>query len=315
MARAVRIKRFRKALVTGGAGFIGSHLCEGLLKEGLKVVVLDNLSMGKKKNVPKKATLIVGDVLDCNLVNSIISRDVDIVFHEAAIVSIRGSTKNFYTDAMNNIMGTLNILHASIEFGVKKLVYASSMAVYADNVKETPIPEEYKKEPISPYGLSKLASENYLSLIAKSNQIDIIVLRYFNTFGERQTFTPYVGVITIFINQLLRGESPIIFGDGEQTRDFIHVKDIVQANLKAMNADSHWGVFNVGTGVGTTVNGIANALRLKINPEIHPVHTDAKPEELRYSVADITKIKAQFDFRPQYNIEDSLDLVIKQYIP
>jgi UDP-glucose 4-epimerase len=310
----VNLKRYRRALVTGGAGFIGSHLCEGLLKEGLEVVVLDNLSMGKKENVPQNATLIVGDVLDFDLVNSIISQGVDIVFHEAAIVSIRESVKNFYNDAMNNIMGTLNILRASIEFKVKKLIYASSMAVYSDNSKHFPVTEDYTKGPISPYGLSKLASENYLSFMVKSNDIDIIVLRYFNTFGERQTFTSYVGVITIFINKLLRGESPVIFGDGEQTRDFIYVKDIVRANLKAMNADLHWGVFNVGTGVGTTVNGIANMLQSKINPKIEPVYTDAKPGELRYSVADIKKIKAQLNFTPQYNIEDSIDLVIKQYI-
>jgi UDP-glucose 4-epimerase len=314
VAKVVDLKRYRKALVTGGAGFIGSHLCEGLLKEGLEVVVLDNLSMGKKENVPEGSTLIVGDVLDFDLVNSIISRGVDVVFHEAAIVSIRESVKNFYNDAMNNIMGTLNILRASIEFKVKKLVYASSMAVYNDNPKHFPVTEDYTKDPMSPYGLSKLASENYLSLMAKSNDIDIIVLRYFNTFGERQTFTPYVGVITIFINKLLRGESPVIFGDGEQTRDFIYVKDIVQANLKAMNADLHWGVFNVGTGVGTTVNEIANILCSKINPDIGPVYTDSKPEELHYSVANIKKIKTQLNFTPQYNIEDSIDLVIKRYI-
>ena len=310
----MNLKRYRRALVTGGAGFIGSHLCEGLLKEGLEVVVLDNLSTGKKENVPQNATLIVGDVLDFDLVNSIISQGVDIVFHEAAIVSIRESVKNFYNDAMNNIMGTLNILRASIEFKVKKLVYASSMAVYSDNFKHFPVTEDYTKDPMSPYGLSKLASENYLSLMAKSNDIDIIVLRYFNTFGERQTYTPYVGVITIFINKLLKSESPIIFGGGEQTRDFIYVKDIVQANIKAMNADLHWGVFNVGTGVGTTVNEIANTLRLKINPDIGPVYTDSKPEELHYSVADITKIKAQLDFTPRYNIKNSIDLVIRQYI-
>jgi UDP-glucose 4-epimerase len=222
--------------------------------------------------------------------------------------------KNFYNDAMNNIMGTLNILRASIEFKVRKLVYASSMAVYSDNPKHFPVTEDYTKVPISPYGLSKLASENYLSLMVKSTDIDIIVLRYFNTFGERQTITPYVGVINIFINKLLRQESPVIFGDGEQTRDFIYVKDIVQANINAMKADLHWGVFNVGTGVGTTVNEIANILCNKINPLVEPIHTDGRPEELRYSVANISKIKSQLGFTPEYNIKDSIDLLIKQYI-
>lgn len=306
-------KVYRKALVTGGAGFIGSHLCDVLLKEGLEVVVLDNLSMGKKENVPKNVRLVVGDILDMDTVNAILSQEIDIVFHEAAIVSIRDSVRNFHNDAMNNIMGTLNILRASLEFKVKKLIYASSMAVYSDHPESTPIAEDYAKAPVSPYGLSKLTSENYLSLMAKEDDIDIVVLRYFNTFGERQTFTPYVGVITIFINRLLRGESPIIFGDGEQIRDYIYVKDVVQANLRAMNADLHYGVFNVGTGVGTTVNEIADILCRRINPKIKPRHTDARPEELRYSVADISSIGKSLGFSPMHNFQDSIDMVINQY--
>jgi len=149
--------------------------------------------------------------------------------------------------------------------------------------------------------------------MARSEDIDIIALRYFNTFGDRQTFTPYVGVITIFINRLLRGETPIIFGDGGQMRDFIYVKDIVQANIKAMNAELHYGVFNVGTGVGTTVNAIADILCRRINPQIKPRYTDARLEELRYSVADISSIGKRLGFSPMHNIQDSMDTVINQY--
>ncbi len=306
-------KKFKKALVTGGAGFIGSHLMAGLLNEGMKVVALDNLSMGKKENVPQGASLVVGDVLDYESLRSVLESGIDIVFHEAAIVSIRESAKNFYNDAMTNIMGTLNVLRACMEFGVKKLVFASSMAVYGDSPERVPIPEGEREKPIAPYGLSKQASERYLSLMAESNPIDVICLRYFNTYGENQSYTPYVGVITIFANRLMKGEAPLIFGDGNQTRDFVYVKDIVDANIKAMYADIHRGIFNVGTGTGTTVRQIAEILIDKINPAITPIYSDAVPGELIYSVADISRIKKELNFSPRYSIRDSIDKVLNQY--
>ncbi len=306
-------KKFRKALVTGGAGFIGSHLMRGLLNEGLEAAALDNLSMGKKENIPAGGRLVVGDILDYEALKSVLSDGVDIVFHEAAIVSIRASAKNFYNDAMTNIMGTLNVLRACMESGVKKLVFASSMAVYGDSPQRAPVAEGELEEPISPYGLSKQASEKYLCLMAESNPIDVICLRYFNTYGENQTYTPYVGVITIFANRLLKGEPPVIFGDGNQTRDFIYVGDIVQANIKAMYADMHRGIFNVGTGVGTTVNQIARLLIEKINPAITPEFSEAVPGELNYSVADISKIRSELDFVPRHSIQDTISRVLEQY--
>lgn len=306
-------KKFRKALVTGGAGFIGSHLVNSLLNKGIDVVVLDNLSMGRKENVPDGARLIVGDVLDYDALTSALNDGIDIVFHEAAIVSIRESAKNFYNDAMTNIMGTLNVLRASIDCGVKKMVFASSMAVYGDSPDKTPVAEGDNEQPIAAYGLSKLSSEQYLLLMAESNPIDIICLRYFNTFGENQTYTPYVGVITIFANRLFKGEPPVIFGDGNQTRDFIYVKDIVEANIKAMYADIHKGIFNVGTGIGTSVNQIAKLLIDRINPGIKPVYTNAGPGELLYSVADTRKIRDKLNFSPGYSIQDSINKVLDQY--
>lgn len=305
-------RQYKTALVTGGAGFIGSHLSRQLLEEGLRVVVLDNLSVGKKENVPEGAELIVGDILDQEMVNSVFSKGIDIVFHEAAIVTIRNSVKNFYNDAMTNIMGTLNILRASLEFGVKKLVFASSMAVYSDNPDPSPVPETHSMVPIAPYGLSKLTSENYLSHFAETSDLDIVCLRYFNTYGENQTYTPYVGVVTIFINKLIKGESPVIFGDGNQIRDFVYVKDIVQANMKAMSSDVHFGIFNIGTGKGTSVNEIAQILCSRINPHITPVYTDAVKGELRYSVADISSAQELLGFQPECRLEDHIDRVIEQ---
>lgn len=304
---------YKCALVTGGAGFIGSHLSKRLLEEGLRVIVLDNLSVGKRENVPDGAELIVGDILNKTVVDSVFRKGIDIVFHEAAIVTIRDSVSNFYHDAMTNIMGTLNILRASLEFGVKKFIFASSMAVYSDKSSLSPVSENDDKTPIAPYGLSKLTSESYLLYFARTKNLDIICLRYFNTYGENQTFTPYVGVITIFVNKLLKGESPVIFGDGEQVRDFVYVGDIVQANIKAMSSDIHFGIFNVGTGKGTSVNNIAKLLCEKINPDIHPVYAEADKSELRYSIADISEIKNLLGFSPECSLDDYIIRVIKQY--
>ena len=305
--------QFKTALVTGGAGFIGSHLTKKLIEEGLHVIVLDNLSVGKKENLPNKAELIVGDIMDEELVNSIFNRGIDVVFHEAAIVTIRESVKNFYGDAMTNIMGTLNILRASMASGVKKLVFASSMAVYSDKSDQQPVSENNDKTPIAPYGLSKLTSENYLLHFAGSNALDILCLRYFNTYGENQTFTPYVGVITIFVNRLLKGEPPVIFGDGKQVRDFVYVEDIVQANIKAMYSNIHFGIFNVGTGIGTSVNEVAKILCEIINPQIEPEYSGTAEGELRYSVADISEIEDRLGFKPECRLQDNIDRVIKQY--
>ncbi len=306
-------KQFKTALVTGGAGFIGSHLCKRLLEEGMKVIVLDNLSVGKKENVPDGAELVVGDILDKKLIDSVFSKGIDVVFHEAAIVTIRESVKNFYDDAMTNIMGTLNILRASLEFGVKKLIFASSMAVYGDKLDQTSISETDNMVPIAPYGLSKLTSEQYLEHMSKATDLEVICLRYFNTYGENQTYTPYVGVITIFVNKLLNGESPVIFGDGNQVRDFVYVGDIIQANIKAMYSDIKFGIFNVGTGDGTSVNEIADILCRKINPEMKPEFANTVKGELRYSVADISRTKKLLDFKPECRIEDFIVRVIDQY--
>jgi UDP-glucose 4-epimerase len=300
----------RRALVTGGAGFIGSHLAEALLSEGLEVVVLDDLSMGKRENVPEGAELVEGDVRSADAVRRAL-RGVDIVFHEAARVSIRLSVKEFYDDAETNLMGTLNLLRCLPATEVRKLVYASSMAVYAEATSPEPIAESYQTAPISPYGVSKLASEKYCMLFSSDTGVGCHVLRYFNTYGPRQTLTPYVGVITIFARRLLDGESPVIFGDGEQTRDFVYVGDVAEANLTAMRSEIPRGIYNVGTGIPTSVNRIAELLRNEIAPDIEPRHAEAHPGELRYSVADVSRITRELGFRPEARLEDRIGEVVR----
>jgi UDP-glucose 4-epimerase len=301
--------RYRRALVTGGAGFIGSHLVERLMHEGLQVVVLDNLSVGKRENVPVGAEFVLGDVNDSDAVTRAMS-DVDVVFHLAARVSIRASVTGFYEDAQTNLMGTLNVLRVCAAHGVKKFVYASSMAVYADAPQPFPLPEAYETAPISPYGVAKLACERYAALVAGQSGFDAVALRYFNTYGPRQTFTPYVGVITIFIQRLLRGEPPLIFGDGEQCRDFVYVGDVVEGTLRAMSSDVHNEVFNIGSGVGTSVNQVAALLCARLHPDLAPIHVAEHPGELRNSVADIQKARQMLGYEPRSRLEDRIDEII-----
>ncbi len=303
--------RYKKALVTGGAGFIGSHLARELLRHNLEVVVIDNLLTGKREKVPPAAEFIKGDILNTELIERITSQ-VDIVFHLAAVVSVRSSVREFYPDAQTNIMGTLNLLQAAIKSKrVRKFIYASSMAVYADSSHPSPIDETYTTEPLSPYGVSKLASEKYVLRVGRQKNFDTVILRYFNTYGPGQTFTPYVGVITIFINRLLAGKPPIIFGDGEQRRDFIYVGDVVEATIQAMEEDVTGEICNVGTGITTSVNEIAQLLCAKIAPGIKPVHAEEQPGELRNSIADISKASRILKFSSKFRIEEKIDEVIE----
>ncbi len=300
---------YKKALVTGGAGFIGSRIARALLNEGLEVHVLDDLSMGKRENVPHGAGFFQGDVCSRGDVEAALE-GADIVFHEAARVSIRSSIENFYEDVQTNLMGTVNLLRCCVGSGVKKFVFASSMAVYADCDSPVRVSEDYAKRPISPYGISKLASEKYCLQTSENHGLDCHVLRYFNTYGIGQTFTPYVGVITIFINRLLDGKEPMIYGDGEQRRDFIHVDDIVSANLLSMKSRVQRGIYNVGTGTDTSVNEIARLLCKKIDSSISPVHVDEHPGELRCSIADISRARDELTFHPRESLNERIDEVI-----
>jgi len=296
-------------LVTGGAGFIGSYVSRLLIARGWQVTVLDDLSMGKRENVPEGARLIVDDVCNPNTVrNAIVG--IDVVFHLAAVVSIRVSMEEFYHDAEVNLLGTLNLLQACAERGISKFVYASSMAVYADSPVAVPVSEDYHLAPISPYGIAKLASEQYILQVGKQFKFDTVALRYFNTYGAGQTFTPYVGVITIFIRHLLERQVPVIFGDGEQRRDFVHVEDVAAATVAAAERGVSDTVINVGTGIATSVNQIAATLSAKIAPDITPVHDAAQPGELRNSIADISRARQLLGYEPERRLETDLDDVI-----
>lgn len=300
-------------LVTGGAGFIGSHLCEALLKRRYKVRVLDDLSVGKRENVPADCEFVQGNILDRTVLDSAV-QGVTHICHEAARVTIRGSLEKFYEDAETNLMGTLQLLKSAAKNKVQRFIYASSMAVYADSRQPVPVDETYSQVPASPYGIAKLAAEQYVLMVGHELGLQPAVLRYFNTFGTRQTYTPYVGVITIFITQLLKKNGITIFGDGEQRRDFVHVSDIVKANLLALeNENAVNNIFNVGTGHGTSVNELAAMLISKIYPDAKIQHELARAEELRYSIADISKARNLLGYVPETNLSAQISEVI-QYL-
>ncbi len=296
-------------LVTGGAGFIGSHLCDALLAQGRRVRVLDDFSTGRAENVDPRCEVIEADLGDRGALLAGM-QDADVVFHLAARVTIRGSVDHFEDDARTNLMGTLAVLAAAGEQRVRRLVFASSMGVYADSPEGLLAGEDHPQEPISPYGISKLAAERYVLKVAPQLGVEPVALRLFNTYGTRQGYTPYVGVITIFVTRLLQGESLVIFGDGQQCRDFVHVSDVVQANLLAMETEAVGEAFNVGTGRATTVLEVADLLRQALCPEAEVAYEPARPEELRYAVADVTKARRLLGYEPRCRIEDHIGEVI-----
>lgn len=295
--------------MTGGAGFIGSNIAEKLLQRGIETVVLDDLSVGKEENIPENAEFIKGDICDPEIVEKALT-GVDVVFHEAARVSIRDSFRGFIEDAKTNVMGTVNILNRMEGGGVKKFVYASSMAAYGD-ARYLPIDENHPLEPTSPYGVSKLASEKYILCFCKHLGVDPIILRYFNTYGPKQTFSPYVGVITIFIQKLLRDEDLPIFGDGNQVRDFINVEDVATANLMAMDYSGASQIFNVGTGVGTSVNSLARILQETMKKKVGLDYLPLQPGEPSSSIADIRLTKKELGFAPKWSLNEKLPEVIE----
>lgn len=300
---------YKNALITGGAGFIGGHIAHRLVDAGRNVKVLDNLSVGRKENLPDSAELIVGDIRDTEILKSAFE-NVDVVFHLAAKVSIRLAVDEFHDDADINLIGTLKVLKAARDAGVKKLVYASSMAIYG-NPDYSPQDESHPKRPTSPYGVSKLASEKYISILAPLWGIDFINLRLFNTYGPRQTPSPYVGVITIFIRNILSGEQVKIFGDGKQKRDFIYVGDVARAFDLAASSDVSGITLNVGTGIPTDVNTIADILINRLDKNAKPVNTPPVAGEPGDSLADISLAQSMIGFSAEYGIDEKIDEAIE----
>jgi UDP-glucose 4-epimerase len=301
----------RAVLVTGGAGFIGTHLVHALLQRGLKVTVFDNLSVGLRDKLPSGADFVLGDVTDLQAVQKAMT-DHDAVVHLAARVAIRSSFDFAVEDTHTNVVGTAAVMRAAQRSGsVRRVVAASSMAVYADSPTPTPITELHPTAPISPYGISKLALEQLVHGMAAGAGITSAVLRLFNTYGEGQALSPYVGVVTIFTNALKRGTAPTIFGGGTQCRDFVHVDDVVQGFVRAIDSDVSGETFNIGTGCATSVNQVFEMVQAALGLCVQAAHAPAADGELRYSIADIAKAGRLLGYAPQSLLAQTLPSVVR----
>jgi UDP-glucose 4-epimerase len=302
-----------RVLVTGGAGFIGSHVAEAFLAQGHQVWVLDDLSRGKPANVPAAAELVVGDIAGSSVRD--LFRDVrfDVVSHHAAQVDVRFSVMNPAEDARINGLGLLNLSEAAREVGTRRFVYVSSGGVVYGEPEQRPTPESAPKLPLSPYGVTKLAGEHYLHYYRRVHGLEYVALRYANVYGPRQDPHGEAGVVAIFASRLLENVPLTIYGDGEQTRDYVFVGDVVAANLLAVELEVpavasglDEVAFNVGTSVATTVNELASALERIAGRRPGREHRAGRAGELQHSLLDCTRLR-RLGWSPRHSLEQGLE--------
>jgi UDP-glucose 4-epimerase len=305
-----------KALVTGGAGFIGSNLVERLLREGRAVRVLDNFATGRRENLAAldgKFELVEGDIQSYERVHNAV-RGCEVVFHQAALPSVPRSIQDPLTSNAANVTGTLNVLLAARDEGVERVVYASSSSAYGDS-PELPKRESMPALPISPYAVAKLAGEGYCRAFCEVYGLQTVALRYFNVFGPRQDpQSQYAAVIPRFILAFLAGQPPVVYGDGEQSRDFTYVDNVVEANLHAAQADRVAGrVFNVATGSRISLNAMLDQLRSLTGRAIEAEYVPSRAGEVKHSLADISEATARLGYRPQVDFAQGLRMTFNWY--
>lgn len=305
-------------LVTGGAGFIGSHIVERLVRDGADVTVLDDLSTGRRENlrdVRDRVRFVRGSVARFEACRRAM-QGVDYVLHQAAVTSVPRSTRNPVAAHQSNVTGTLNILLAAHEAKVRRVVYAGSTAAYGD-AAELPNHEALLPRPLSAYAASKLAGEAYCQAFWRTHGLETVVLRYFNIFGPRQSLeSQYGAVVPLFIAAALRGDPPVIFGDGGQTRDFTFVTNVVEANLLACHAPTEQavgGVFNIGYGSATSICELWQRIASAVGVDIEPLHDTARAGDVRHSVASIERAREQLGYTPAVNLDQGLTRTIAYY--
>ena len=303
-------------LVTGGAGFIGSHLCHALVARGLRVRAFDNLSTGALANLyglEAEMDFVEADVTDLGALTQAM-RGVDFVLHQAALPSVSRSIEQPLASHAANATGTLNVLIAAHEAGVRRVVYASSSSVYGDSAA-LPKRESMAAAPISPYAAAKLTGEHYCHVFHRLHGLEVVVLRYFNVFGPRQDCdSPYAAVIPRFIKSLLAGEPPTVYGDGEQSRDFTYVGNVVQANLLALTVpDAAGGVFNIACQKAITLNQLYRAVQGALQVIIPPRYAPARPGEARHSLADISRAESVLGYQPIIDLQEGLQRTVRYW--
>jgi nucleoside-diphosphate-sugar epimerase len=309
---------FDSVLVTGGSGFIGSHTVDALLEKGAKVWVLDDLSTGSLLNLKRwkndsKFHLTRGTVTNRRTVETLV-RKVDSIIHLGAIVSPFISTRQPELTNRVNVDGTLNVLRTGLKGGIQRIVFASSSSVYG-NTRRTRVSEDVPLNPTTPYGVSKMSAEKYCQVFYNTYGLETVSLRYFNVYGPRQSANPYSGVIAIFASRLLTGRRPIIYGDGNQTRDFINVEDVARANILALQSRRGFGeALNVGTGMATSVKALCYLLEtITMTRHIPPVCVKERPSDIRDSCANISKTKTCLGFRPRVDLKTGLRSLVHSF--
>jgi len=305
-------------LVTGGAGFIGSHLVERLVRDGADVTVLDDLSTGRREHIRAlrdRIRFLRGDAARLEMCRRAM-QGVDYVLHQAAVTSVPRSTRNPVAAHQANVTGTLNILLAAREAKVRRVVFAGSTAAYGD-ATELPTHEAVLPRPLSAYAASKLAGEAYCQAFWRTHGLETVVLRYFNIFGPRQSLeSQYGAVVPLFIAAALRGEPPVIYGDGGQTRDFTFVKNVVEANLLACHAPAEQAageVFNIGYGTAISIQELWRLVAKLVGVEMEPQYDAARAGDVRHSVASITRANERLGYIPMVNLEEGLQLTVAYF--
>jgi len=308
-----------RVLVTGGAGFIGSHLVDRLIERGDEVVVIDNLSQGRKENINPKAKFYKKDIRDSGLEKIFRKYSFDVLFHAAAQVSIRASIENPPLDASINIQGSLNLFELSRKYGVRKVVYTSSVAVYGEP-QYLPCDEDHPIAPLSPYGVTKSSVEEYLYVYRTNYDIDYSIIRYPNVYGPRQSHTGEAGVIAIFSSKMLKGERVVINGSGDQERDFLFIDDAIDASLSIIDLPIRKGhidptnlIFNLGTGKSVSVNNLFEILSKITNYTLNPLYGPPRKGEIYQMQVNATRVKKQLGWEPKINLEEGLQRTVEWF--
>jgi UDP-glucose 4-epimerase len=301
-----------KVLVTGGAGFIGSHLVDRLVLEGHEAIVVDNLVTGKRRNLNRAARFYKMDVQSWRLERVFRNERPNVVMHLAAQMDVRKSVEDPMFDAQVNVLGTLNVLQQAVKHGVRKVIFSSSGGAIYGEQETYPAPETHVLKPLSPYGLSKLCGEQYLSYFQRVSGLQAVSLRYANVYGPRQDPEGEAGVVAIFIQKMLNNEQPVINGNGRQTRDFVFVDDVVEANLALMGQETQ-GTYNVGTGVETSINDLFRILVQHTGSTCKEIHGPAKKGEQARSVIDSMKLRQEVSWEPKADLSDGLKKTVEYF--
>jgi UDP-glucose 4-epimerase len=294
-----------KILVTGGAGFIASHIADAYIEAGHSVVIIDDLSMGRKENINPRAQFVQMDIREKGIREIFTRERFDVINHHAAQMDVRKSVEDPSFDASVNILGTINILENAKEFGVKKIIFASTGGAIYGEQDYFPADEEHPQRPLSPYGISKLAIEKYLFYYQQVYGLQFVILRYANVYGPRQNPHGEAGVVAIFASKMLANQQPIINGDGKQTRDYVYVGDVVNANKLVLNYAKS-DIFNIGTGIETDVNVLYNSIRKYSGALCQEKHGEAKKGEQLRSVLEYNKAKTKLGWIPTVQLQDGL---------